>query len=116
MKKVLANIKFKCDNDCGKDIDYSDLLEHYTKTCPKLDYKQKLINLMKKKDVYADKIKELNTILINIDSNLPFKDNTKEFDERIKTHPNFLKHKLNRNLGPFGIGGNRVLYNFPGNS
>ena len=103
MKKILGGIKFKCENECGQEISYSDLKDHYLRTCPKLDYKQRLMNLLKKEDVYADKIKEMNVILKNIEDNIQMKDKKEEFNERIKQHPNYNKHKLERQVLPFGL-------------
>ena len=48
VENVLAILKFKCTNGCGKIIKYEDLRNHYEEDCDKIDYKTKYKELLKK--------------------------------------------------------------------
>lgn len=105
INKILAKIKFKCENGCGQEIEYFDLKSHYAKTCPKMDYKGKLLNLVKSEDIQASKIKEYNLMLRNIKkiNEVKEEDRENEFKNRMKDHPNYNKFRYQRQRLPFGI-------------
>ena len=47
VNKILSIIKFKCDNNCGNEIPYLELDKHYEQNCPKINFKEKYISLLK---------------------------------------------------------------------
>ena len=48
VKNILSILKFKCDNNCDYEIPYLEIEKHYDEDCPKINFKQKYIELLKK--------------------------------------------------------------------
>jgi hypothetical protein len=49
VNNILSILKFKCDNGCDKEIQYSEITKHYEEDCVKINFKEKyfeILNLM----------------------------------------------------------------------
>ena len=68
ISEILLKIHFKCRNNCGKILKYSELNNHYLKDCEKIDYSLLYENLFKEfndlKIKYDKLVEDNNTINI----------------------------------------------------
>ena len=48
VNNILSILKFKCDNKCDYEIPYLDIEKHYDVDCPKINFKEKYIELLNK--------------------------------------------------------------------
>ena len=93
INNLLSKLNFKCKNDCGKNIPYDMLENHYESECKKIDFKQKYKELtIKYKEILVNYSKFKNNFMsilnFNLDSNI-----IDDPDDLI-----FLKNTLNSNI------------------
>ena len=92
VENVLAILKFKCTNGCGKIINYEDLQKHYEEDCDKIDYKTKYKELLKKykelQKLFNDNFKSLNNVVPNNNKSPPMSQNNQNFSNETQNNPN----------------------------
>jgi len=76
ISKILLKIHFKCRNNCGKILKYSELNDHYLKDCEKIDYSL----------LYENLYKEFNDLKIKYDK-LVQDNNTTQIKTKYHVHP-----------------------------
>lgn len=45
LEKALNKLKFKCQNNCGEEISYKDMSDHYQTKCSKIDFKKQFYSI-----------------------------------------------------------------------
>ena len=92
VENVLAILKFKCTNGCGKIIKYEDLRNHYEEDCDKIDYKTKYKELLKKykelQKLFNDNFQSLNNVVPNKNKFPPMSQNNQNFSNETQYNPN----------------------------
>lgn len=93
LRMKLCKLIFKCKLGCGKEIFYSEYIEHMILKCPKLEYQKKCDELLKRIAVLTKENDKLTKLQKKLIVNETYQKDKAHFDAKIREHPCYMIEK-----------------------